>query len=300
MATANKSATKASFLPAGMGKILRWRMIELAGVSMISISLALLLAFITYSSDDASLNTAASTVKTNNLLGTMGAIISDLLLQSFGLIAALIAITLSGWGWQLVRSHKIASPWLRLSLVPVGMLFAALAFSHFNPPEQWPLRGGLGGVVGDMLHFWTIDLLIEPLPLWCYVLGFTTAAITILVYTFGYSPREWQEGAKWLWVCGRFIFHQTYKICRKLASNRPNHSEIEEDETRFSFRRVLPNLRVPIEARQPERLEPTFEKTENNQSIETEFSRKQIKSDLIAPKGRGTKRRYRYCGNWWR
>ena len=44
MATANKSATKSSFLPAGMGEKLQQRLIEFAGVGMIAVAIALIFA----------------------------------------------------------------------------------------------------------------------------------------------------------------------------------------------------------------------------------------------------------------
>jgi S-DNA-T family DNA segregation ATPase FtsK/SpoIIIE len=169
MATANKSARKSSFLPAGMNDIIRHRSVEFTGVGMIASALALLIAFASYASSDPSLNTSTPGGEIRNLLGEAGALTSDLLLQSLGLVPLFGVILLAGWGWRLVSEHRIAAPWLRLGLLPAGLLIAALALSHAGSPESWPFRGGLGGVVGDMLHFWTLDLLIEPVPRWCYV-----------------------------------------------------------------------------------------------------------------------------------
>ena len=86
MGTANKSAPKSSFLPTGMSDILRHRSLEFIGVGMITIALALLVAFASYASSDPSLNTSTPGGEIRNLLGEAGALTSDLLLQSLGLI----------------------------------------------------------------------------------------------------------------------------------------------------------------------------------------------------------------------
>ena len=85
MITANKTTTKSSFLPTGMGEKLQQRLIEFAGVGMIAVAVALIIALSSYSASDPSLNTAALADNIDNLLGFAGALTSDLLLQTLGL-----------------------------------------------------------------------------------------------------------------------------------------------------------------------------------------------------------------------
>ena len=181
MVTANKTTTKASFLPTGMGEKLQQRLIEFAGVGMIALAIALILALTSYSASDPSLNTATLTDNINNLLGLAGALTSDLLLQSLGLACLPFVILLAAWGWRLVTIHRVHAVWLRLSLLPFVLLSLALALSHLGTPDAWPLRAGLSGVVGDLVHFWTLDLFIDPVPQWCYVAAVSLIALGLLL-----------------------------------------------------------------------------------------------------------------------
>lgn len=289
MATANKSATKSSFLPAGMSEILRQRSVEFAGVGMIAIALALVVAFASYSSSDPSLNTSASETAVRNLLGAAGALTSDLLLQSLGLVALFMVCLLAGWGWRLVSAHRIASPWLRLSVLPVGLLTATLALSHIGSPESWPFRGGLGGVVGDMLHFWTLELLIEPIPRWCYAALIGLVAGGLLLYTFGYSAHEWRNGLLRIWYGGR-IAVQTISNLRNRTSDSSSESDAVEAEVqkpKFSFRKLVPT--IPMRRDRNERIEPTFADNGEERPVEVVSTRKPVDPDLVAPKEETTK-----------
>ena len=292
MATANKSATKSSFLPAGMSAILRRRSVEFVGVGMIAIALALLVAFASYASSDPSLNTSTAGGEIRNLLGAAGALASDLLLQSLGLVALFGVILLSGWGWRLVSKHHIAAPWLRLALLPAGLLIAALALSHTSSPESWPFRGGLGGVVGDMLHFWTLDLLVEPVPRWCYVAVMAAIAGGVLLYTLGFSAREWQNGALRIWHGSKFAFQMAGNLQRRTKPQEKEEETVADrpEKIGFSFRKLIPT--IALRRSSQDRIEPTFGENTNDfnaRPVEVVSTRKPIDPDLVAPKKETTK-----------
>ena len=71
--------------------VLRRRMNELAGVLVALAAVALLVALATHNPSDPSLNTATDRAP-SNLAGHPGAIIADLLLQTFGFAAALMSM----------------------------------------------------------------------------------------------------------------------------------------------------------------------------------------------------------------
>lgn len=296
MATANKSATKSSFLPAGMSEILRNRLVEFIGVGMIVVSLALIVAFSSYTPSDPSLNTSAQTAEIQNWLGTAGAFASDLLLQTLGITSIVAIALLAGWGWRLVTVRHIAAPWLRLSLLPLGLLTGALALSHIGAPEAWPLRGGLGGVVGDMLHFWTLDLLIEPVPRWCYALVIGAISLALILYTFGYTMGEWRNGAVRAWLGFGFLTRTLRRLGQfrtKKDENADPYGGIDvrdrsEEKKPFSLRALLPAL--PVRGAKKERVEPTFGANgEALDEVEYIAAPKPVKADLVAPKGDGAK-----------
>src|SRR5947208_2486574 len=68
----------------------------LVGLGLACAGLALLIALGSYDPHDPSLNTASSR-ETRNLVGPLGAIMADLLLQSFGAAAALPGLTMLVW-----------------------------------------------------------------------------------------------------------------------------------------------------------------------------------------------------------
>ena len=294
MATANKSATKTSFLPAGMGEKLQQRLIEFAGVGMIAVAIALIFALASYSANDPSLNTAALGDNVSNLLGLAGALTSDLMLQTLGLASLPFVFLSAAWGWRLVTNHRVSAVWLRLSLMPFVLLSLALALSHFGAPEAWPIRGGLGGVIGDLVHFWTLDLLLDSIPRWCYVTVFSLIALGLLLYTIGFTPREWQTAAIRTGAGALFVSRTARNFRRGDKSETAIPAMEEEDaETKFSIRRILtfrpslPKFGAKQDSR--ERVEPTFGAPDDSAKAEVVTKPRPVKTDLIAPKETGAK-----------
>ena len=119
---------KTTFLPAGAEQFLRAKSLEASGVFMIAVALALLAALASFHPTDPSLNTATGTAA-QNLLGYAGAHVSDILLQTLGLSSVLLAPIAIGWGWRLWKEHALQQPWLRLTLLPIGLLFTAIALA---------------------------------------------------------------------------------------------------------------------------------------------------------------------------
>ena len=87
-----------------------------------------MVALATYSPTDPSLNRAAENA-VRNLGGKPGAIVADLLLQTVGLAAILIAVMAAAWGWRLLRAHRLPLWWARVCLLPVCVIVAAMALS---------------------------------------------------------------------------------------------------------------------------------------------------------------------------
>ena len=150
MANSARNAARGSFLPAEMTALMGRRAIQLGGLVVAAGGLALAIALLSYHSTDPSLNRAVAG-PVHNLLGLPGAFAGDLLLQSLGISCAFLPLALLLWGWRLANGQSLAPFWLRLTLLPIAIVAAAIALSAVTPPGGWPLRTGLGGVTGSLL-----------------------------------------------------------------------------------------------------------------------------------------------------
>jgi S-DNA-T family DNA segregation ATPase FtsK/SpoIIIE len=192
------ASRKTAFLPPGAGAFFRRRVCELTGLALFLGAIGLLLALVTYRPADPSFNTASG-LPVRNLMGYPGAVASDLSLQYLGIAAALLVLVFGAWGVRLMRTHTLDNALLRIALLPIGLLIAALAFAALGPYLGWPLDSGLGGVTGRTL----LARLMEAIAFTgAHVDGLIIFAIfgavagTIMFYVLAYSAQEWRNGAE--------------------------------------------------------------------------------------------------------
>ncbi|MDP7163890.1 MAG: DNA translocase FtsK, partial [Alphaproteobacteria bacterium] len=183
-----------TLLPAGMADFLRRRALEVLGLGLIALAVLLALALISYDAADPSWNNA-SAAQAHNWLGSAGAHVADLLLQTLGLAAALISLVLMTWAWRLL-AHR-ALPWfaLNLALLPASLFASAAVLAAVARPAGWPLASGLGGWLGDMglglAGRAALELgLMAP---WLVALGFALVALPALYFTLGLGLGEWHR-----------------------------------------------------------------------------------------------------------
>ena len=125
------------------------RLYSVVGAGLVMVSLLLLLALLTYSPADPSLNTAAD-ARAGNYLGPQGAVVADVLIQSVGLAAYLLPAVLLGWAFRLMLQRPIRRLPRRLVMLVLALLFGGLACSILNPAMSLP--AGPGGTVNVPLE----------------------------------------------------------------------------------------------------------------------------------------------------
>ena len=140
------------------------RLNELVGFLLCISALLLFLALASYSPLDPSLNSASILTGSRvarNWIGVVGALVSDLLLQGFGVGAFLLPVFSATLGIRWFRSRRIASPlakllggfWL-LTFVPALL---ALLPGHLRWMSAIPIEGLFGRMVGDFLiHYFNL------------------------------------------------------------------------------------------------------------------------------------------------
>ncbi|WP_264049476.1 DNA translocase FtsK [Methylobacterium flocculans] len=158
------------------------RMTELGGLVLFAGATALTVALATWSIDDPSLNHATDHAA-HNVLGTGGAVVSDLAMQLLGLGSLAFVLPPALWGIQLMRSRALPRGGLRLTLWIIGFFAASAVASALPSTARWPLPTGLGGVAGDaLMHAARTMLGIVATPLLAFA-GFLFAGVAILCLT---------------------------------------------------------------------------------------------------------------------
>ncbi|MCA0199215.1 MAG: DNA translocase FtsK 4TM domain-containing protein [Proteobacteria bacterium] len=148
--TAAVRSQNTPFLPPAWAAMLKRAALFAAGLSVVMLCVLMLLALISYSPDDPSLNTATN-LTPQNALGLTGAIMSDALLQTVGLGALAIIFAVAAWGVRLMRGETVGWLWLRTVAMITASLLLAIGFEIVPAFGGWPIAAGLGGAAGDVL-----------------------------------------------------------------------------------------------------------------------------------------------------
>ena len=233
-------AERPQLLPSGTGAFFLRRLAELAGLALLALAGAMLIAGATFDPADPSFNRALDG-PVHNLLGRPGAYGAEFLLQSLGLAAALLPVVLASWAWQLLRRHGIGRWWLRMAAVPPLLILAGAMLAAAPVPEAWPLGDGLGGFAGA-LGLAQASLLTGLDP-WMLAIAAAGLGLVALSYALGISRAGWRDA---LWALGRgltvvgrgllWLMLRIYALGRVLFALRRGRVDDPRREPRFTER----------------------------------------------------------------
>ena len=130
---------------AALARLARMAVLRGAGLLLFAAACAALLALISHHADDASLNNANGRA-VSNLLGPLGAVAADLLLQTFGFAAVAFLAPPAFWGLRALSGKTLRHAMWRLVAWPLGTLTIAAGLGIFPAPASLP--AGLGGMIG--------------------------------------------------------------------------------------------------------------------------------------------------------
>ena len=108
MAARSSTVENRKFASPAVKALMSQRSAEFGGLLLGLLGLAILLALATYDPRDPSLNTA-TTRRVANLAGPVGAMLSDILLQGFGVVAVLPGIAMLTWCWRIASRRGLGS-----------------------------------------------------------------------------------------------------------------------------------------------------------------------------------------------
>jgi len=143
-------AQNVPFLPPAWAAMLKRSAMLTAGSAVVIGAICIVLALLSYTPTDPSLNTAAAGVP-DNTLGLFGAVVSDVLLQAVGLASGLLILVVAAWGVRLIRNETVSWLWLRTLAAVASALLLAMGFDMIPAPAAWPVMAGLGGSAGQVL-----------------------------------------------------------------------------------------------------------------------------------------------------
>ncbi len=173
--------------PSPIMEALRRRLTEGAGVLLVFASLLLAVTLASFDHNDPSLSHAI-TGPVKNIAGPMGAVVADVLLQAVGLAAGLLPAVLLAWAFRLLLNRGVTQLTLRSALLLPLLVLGAIALTLIPPGAHWPIRAGLGGIVGLM----GLDVLSHmgaPRP--ALAMGAAALAGLLLLYVLGLTLEDW-------------------------------------------------------------------------------------------------------------
>jgi DNA segregation ATPase FtsK/SpoIIIE, S-DNA-T family len=165
---------------AAMNRLLRVLAMRGAGLALVLAALAALLALVSYSADDASLNNA-NLREVGNWLGPLGAVAADVLLQIFGLAAVAFLAPLFVWGARALRGKSLKYAMWRLLAWPLGTVTVAAGLGLLPPSARLPAGDGgmigiaAGGLSVHAAQVWHTPALSWALPLVLLLVGLPLA-----------------------------------------------------------------------------------------------------------------------------
>jgi len=223
------------------------RLNELIGFLLCISGLLLFLALASYPPLDPSFNSASvltGSRAARNWIGLVGAIVSDLVLQGFGIGAFLVPVFLGALGSRWFRSRKIVSP-LAKSLGAIWLLAFVPALLALLPGHaRWlgviPMEGLVGRIVGDILiHYLNLA--------GAYIVCATVLAVALYLTTaFSFASLR-------VWAPTRFAFAvalwNRYKDWQDNRAKKKMQRELEKRRaTRPTVTTQLVSRQAPAQA----------------------------------------------------
>ena len=131
-----------------INSIIKNRLIELSGISLILISIFLIASIISYSPSDPNFIYTPENTEIKNVGGFYGSVISDFLLQSLGLISIFLVINFFYWGTKLTSEKVISNFITKIFFTLIYIVFGTTVLNIFYNDSFWLIDNGNGGFVG--------------------------------------------------------------------------------------------------------------------------------------------------------
>jgi DNA segregation ATPase FtsK/SpoIIIE, S-DNA-T family len=263
---------------------------EFMGVLVLIAAVLLFFCLISYSHRDPSLNAISYKVTAENNIGRIGAYVSDLLFQIFGLSSFMFLFPLILIGWKLIRGHATSVLYLRALgfLLLIAVISATLQIMDLQLPNAGFHPGGVVGVLlCDMLlpnlnKTGTIIILIGA-----FILGILATTRFSLQTTFEKISPEAKDAKPSLWQRWR-EWRESRKPTRAVVNIKsPATPSIELTPRPAPILKPVPRPESTEKSTTPIIAQPAAETPRNPVHSDKPKSRKFILPpiDLLTPQG---------------
>jgi S-DNA-T family DNA segregation ATPase FtsK/SpoIIIE len=123
---------------------------EIIAIAIFAVGMLLTLCLVFFNPNDPSLNSAGQS-ETQNLIGPVGAYVSDVMLQAVGLASYLLPPLLFLAAWSRFRTHRIPAPVSRIIGLVTLLLSASAILALVSLPLLFDGRVRAGGFIGAFI-----------------------------------------------------------------------------------------------------------------------------------------------------
>ena len=201
------------------------RLAEIFALIVLASGIFLLVALLTYSPEDPNFIFPENT-KIKNLLGFKGSFISDLFLQSIGLISYIFSFTLIVTGINIFRSKEIFLFIENIFFAIIYSIFGTLFLSYFYPNTFTLYINGNGGFIGTYFNgtFLNSLLLIHEITTY-YLLAIIT--LILFLISINFHPLRFYEIIKKLFKVFNYKKEKSYTNKTELINEYIPQEEIK-------------------------------------------------------------------------
>ena len=213
------------------------RLIEIIGIIIFCLGIMLLIALISYSPTDPNFIFPKNT-DIKNILGFQGSYISDLFVQSFGLIAYLIPITYICTGLNIFKKKEIFLFIENTFFIVLYILIGSLFFSFYYKEAFSFYINGNGGFIGNYLNQSFVGELMSSYENICFYL-FIFLIFTIFLISINFSIKNFSQTIKKII---KIIFRNNVK--NYTNKNEIINEYIPQDEIKNLIQEDLPFIKA--------------------------------------------------------
>jgi len=193
--TSKTKAERTPLLPPAVTVFLKNSSWRLVGVTLILLAVAIFAALVSYNPADPTVNNQAYN-EVQNWLGSMGANVADVLMQTLALVAFLLVLPLTIWGVKITKLNWLPMFWLNLAAVPVALLLLAIAASVVAPAGDFAVQTGYGGAVGQQFYALIVRFVDGVagnlvVPYWVTGAVFMVIGLPAYAFSLGLNRGDW-------------------------------------------------------------------------------------------------------------